>query len=154
MTRKNRVKHSNGYWLIPCPEHPYANNDGYVPEHRLVIETIIGRFVNPKVELVHHKDTNKQNNNPSNLQLVSFKEHRRIHDGWIRQNGKWWKPCKACNRVLLVTARNFHRRRSGKFFHTCVPCARKNALSFYHNNNGMERQRERRRRVANSIDTA
>lgn len=47
-------------------------------EHRIVMEKIIGRKLKSK-ELVHHKDGNKHNNKPSNLQLTNRPGHARIH---------------------------------------------------------------------------
>tara|TARA_R110000868_G_scaffold395048_1_gene666584 strand:- start:21 stop:533 length:513 start_codon:yes stop_codon:yes gene_type:complete len=46
--------------------------------HNLIVEAIIGRrlFVN---ECVHHKDENRSNNDPENLQLMTRSEHARLH---------------------------------------------------------------------------
>jgi len=55
----------------------------------------------PKGCDVHHKDNDKGNFVLNNLELVTFSEHRRIHAGWIRENGKWIKkPCNDCNKIL------------------------------------------------------
>lgn len=59
---------SDGYVLIWIPDHPYATAHGYVREHRLVMENQIGRYLIPG-EVVHHRDKDKQNNDPSNLEL-------------------------------------------------------------------------------------
>lgn len=45
------------------------NNSG-VPVHRAVAAATLGRPLKPR-EVVHHKDRNKQNNSPSNLQVFS-----------------------------------------------------------------------------------
>lgn len=58
----------DGYVLRYTPNHPYANRGGYVREHRLVMEKMIGRHLRPE-EVVHHKDDCTSNNHPSNLQL-------------------------------------------------------------------------------------
>ncbi len=73
-----RVK-SNGYYAVYIPEHPYAFGRGYVYEHRLVVEKQIGRHLMPS-EIVHHKDGNKRNNHPDNLELFSsIAEHKSEH---------------------------------------------------------------------------
>lgn len=54
------------------PSHPSASKGGYVMEHRLVMEKQIGRHLQ-RNEVVHHRDTNRQNNMLSNLELM-FKD--------------------------------------------------------------------------------
>lgn len=61
---------SDGYILIHAPGHQNANAAGYVREHRLVMESMLGRGLDP-TEVVHHRDGDKQNNDPSNLELFS-----------------------------------------------------------------------------------
>ena len=60
----------DGYILLKCPDHPFANSHGYVREHRLVMEAHLGRYLQP-FEVVHHKDDNPQNNSIENLELFS-----------------------------------------------------------------------------------
>jgi len=59
-----------GYILVYAPDHPYKNNhgNGYVFEHRLVMEECLGRYLTRK-EVVHHIDGDRANNNPDNLML-------------------------------------------------------------------------------------
>lgn len=58
----------NGYVLVHAPQHPNARDNGKVLEHRLVMESVLGRYLEPN-EVVHHKDGNKRNNDPSNLEV-------------------------------------------------------------------------------------
>jgi len=71
---------SHGYILIMKKDHPNANSYGYVPEHRLIMEELLGRYLYPE-EIVHHIDENKSNNHPNNLWLFNNKsEHMRFHN--------------------------------------------------------------------------
>jgi len=67
----------NGYFLIRCPDHPKAVN-GYVFEHRLVVEKYLGRTLK-KGEIVHHKNNCPGDNRLENLSLMSQSEHLSIH---------------------------------------------------------------------------
>lgn len=55
-----------GYRYILQPDHPNANGNGYVAEHRLVMEFILGRLLSLE-EVVHHRDHNRLNNFSDNL---------------------------------------------------------------------------------------
>jgi hypothetical protein len=65
-----RMIDKTGYVLILMPDHPEANRHGYIREHRLVMERMIGRLLLP-AEVVHHKDDDRQNNSPDNLELFA-----------------------------------------------------------------------------------
>jgi len=56
----------NGYPIIYRPNHPRCNHDGYIYQHIEVAENKIGRFLKYG-EVVHHRDQNRSNNDPSNL---------------------------------------------------------------------------------------
>lgn len=74
-----RTEHSAGYWQIWKPEHPRADRKGYVYEHIVVMETIVGRYLT-KGEVVHHRDHDRKNNDPGNLELfASHAAHMRTH---------------------------------------------------------------------------
>lgn len=58
----------DGYVYVYQPNHPNTTKSKYVLEHRLVMEKHLGRYLDKK-EVVHHKDSNRLNNNIENLQL-------------------------------------------------------------------------------------
>ena len=63
-----RVRDTDGYILIHRPDHPYATSHGYVREHRLVAEQVLGRYLLPS-EVVHHKNDETADNAPDNLKV-------------------------------------------------------------------------------------
>lgn len=73
-----------GYRLIKAHGHPAVNARGYVFEHRLVMEQVLGRYLTAD-EVVHHKDGDKLNNLPENLELLSQAEHMRLHAPHLQQ---------------------------------------------------------------------
>lgn len=106
--------HAHGYRLIACPNHPYKDKQGYVREHRLVMEAVMGRFLVPGEE-VHHLDGNKQNNDPKNLIYCATKQEHLMK--YHKEGGKktWFKkgqislnkngkeiPCTICGEMIYV----------------------------------------------------
>jgi hypothetical protein len=68
-----------GYILCLKKEHPFSWKQGYIFEHRLVMEAELGRYLLPR-EVIHHIDGDRSNNEIDNLMLFgSWKEHRKYH---------------------------------------------------------------------------
>lgn len=66
-----RVKQTSGYTRIIRPGGKFEY------EHRNKVKA-------PKGLVVHHKDHNKSNNNPDNLQVMTQSEHSKLH--WRERN--------------------------------------------------------------------
>jgi len=64
----------NGYIKEYCPNHPNCDNHGVVPQHRLVMEGMIGRYLEGN-EIVHHLNGVRDDNRPQNLALVKAHSH-------------------------------------------------------------------------------
>lgn len=78
-----------GYKLIRNLDHPYANSDGFVFEHRLIAEKFLlndknsinikgENYLDPKY-VVHHIDFDRQNNEVLNLLIMNRDEHTKMH---------------------------------------------------------------------------
>lgn len=79
-----------GYRMVRNPSHPFCDVDGFVFEHRLVVEEnwltpynsveINGkRYLSPEYE-VHHINGDKLDNTPENLFILTKGLHRTIHN--------------------------------------------------------------------------
>ena len=66
------------YVLIPSPEHPHKNAQGYVYEHRLIMESHLGRYLTPD-EHIHHINLNPSDNRIENLMVVTKRQHQLLH---------------------------------------------------------------------------
>lgn len=76
----------SGYIMILLPTHPYADNRGYVLEHRLVMERHIGRTLLP-TEVVHHINGVVDDNYIENLMLFkNIGYHLNFHLKQRKQN--------------------------------------------------------------------
>lgn len=66
-----------GYIYLRIPTHPNVQSNGYVAEHRFVMEQKLGRYLT-HWEHVHHINRIKHDNRPENLELVNGQTHNLI----------------------------------------------------------------------------
>jgi len=67
-----------GYRFRLNPNHPFATQRGYVREHRLIVERIIGRYLNP-TEVVHHLGLTSDNRPEMLICFANDTAHKRFH---------------------------------------------------------------------------
>lgn len=67
-----------GYVRILLPEHHRADSSGRVYEHIVIAEKKYGRKIYA-TEDVHHKDGDRSNNDPENLEVLSKEKHKLLH---------------------------------------------------------------------------
>lgn len=83
----------------------FINSTGYatvktddgrlVKEHREIYKREIGPI--PDGWHIHHRDEDKLNNRPDNLEALPWPEHKRRHvKHWRDVSGRWWKRCTSC----------------------------------------------------------
>lgn len=114
--KKQKYYAPGGAWMsyrrIHRPEHPRADQAGFVGEHIIIMETKLGRYLEPD-ELTHHKDFHKANNKPSNLQNMTRKEHQQIplmQARFLVENHlmgaffDWWKNFKSMPQTPMQKA--------------------------------------------------
>ena len=77
---KKKYIDQQGYIVIYDPGNPNATTNGWVREHRAIISKLLNRKLK-RNETIHHRDGNKTNNRPDNLELVSVSQHTRLHFG-------------------------------------------------------------------------
>lgn len=67
------------YLYALIPNHPNATKNGYVLEHRAVMEQKLKRYLTAE-EVVHHINKDKHDNSENNLQVMSVSEHASLHN--------------------------------------------------------------------------
>jgi len=108
---------SGGYVFCRTqPKHPKANAKGLYPMHRVVMENILGRPLRDD-EDVHHKNEDKTDNRPENLEALSKSEHVKRH---VRKKTPVSLTCPKCSKVFELPPRYYklrkQRNKSGEIF--------------------------------------
>jgi hypothetical protein len=86
-----------GYVFIKQPNHPFCNKQGYVREHRLVVEKQIGRYLFPK-EKTHHLGAKDDNRPQMLMAFINNGIHMKFH-----YNPSLVKPSE-----IIFDGRNYH----------------------------------------------
>lgn len=87
--KADEKKSHYGYIQVRCLDHPFRDGSDFVFEHRLVAEKHLlteensveidgKRYLSPEY-VVHHKDFDRMNNSPENLQVMKKEEHQALH---------------------------------------------------------------------------
>lgn len=88
------------YVYAYVPSHPNATANGYVLEHRIVMENVLNRLLTPN-EVVHHINENTRDNRAINLKVLSNKEHAKLH-GLLQGKMYVELKCPECNRIFIL----------------------------------------------------
>jgi len=91
----------NGYQRFYDREHPLALADGMVYYHRHIMSIRLGRWLK-FWEIVHHIDGKRDNNDPSNLVILTSAQHHKKHS----KNKKRKVKCASCGKVFGTYKKN------------------------------------------------
>ena len=105
-----KIVKKGDYLYAVVPDHPKATVNGYVLEHRIVMENFIGRTLNSN-EVVHHINKDRHDNRIENLLLLDENEHSKLHakekhDRVIEVILK----CKNCDKEFTLTKREYNSK--------------------------------------------
>jgi len=112
MWKIERIVSKGAYNYAVVIGHPNATINNYVLEHRIVMENFLGRLL-LNTEIVHHKNENKKDNVPTNLEVTSLSEHSSRHGKTGRCMLKI--KCPSCNRTFIKEKRQSHLIKGGIF---------------------------------------
>lgn len=88
-----------GYYYVYSPMHPMSNAAGKVYIHRYIAEQYYGIKLDSTLH-VHHKDNNKLNNEPDNLEILTASEHRKLHSS----GSSYETLCNHCGNMFITYA--------------------------------------------------
>lgn len=119
-----RMISNTGYIMVYCPNHPRASSNGYIAEHIIIAEKVLGKPL-PKGAVVHHIDERRDNNVNTNLIICQDKPyHALIHYRMKAKNNCGhanWIKCVYCKQyddpinILDSGYHKYHRECKNKY---------------------------------------
>ncbi len=88
------------------PPHPRNNSNGLYPLHRVVAENTAGRYLRDS-EVVHHRNGDKNDNTPENLEIMQSSAHSRIH---AKPLAMAEAKCNFCGKVFSIAMSQLRAR--------------------------------------------
>lgn len=96
---------ANGYKTVLANDHPLRDNKSRVREHRLMMESHIGRLLN-RNELVHHLNGDKTDNRIENLAIINQAEHMSLHHKGVKNPKKASRGCRHSEDIVSSTSKD------------------------------------------------
>lgn len=94
---ETRKRSCYGYVMVRVKDHPFADKQGWIFEHRLMAEKYLlndensievngKRYLNP-IYCVHHKNFDRTDNGIENLSVMTNEDHKKLHNK-LNPNGR------------------------------------------------------------------
>jgi HNH endonuclease len=139
---------SGGYVCIKTAGHPRPERDGWIAEHVLVVERILGRYLDSN-HPIHHVNGIKTDNRPENLvvcedpsyHILLHKRARIIEAGGDPETQVL---CGTCHQLKLLN-QDFSPSRVRRRVYTCHACA------YRYKDQARKRRRERNKNEIRSL---
>jgi len=101
-----RKRTPKGYVALCIKSHPNCDQtNGYIFEHRIVMEMQLGRYLEPG-EIVHHKNEVKHDNRITNLELMGHTEHTIMHHTGAKRSNETKKKISASTKSRFQKQEN------------------------------------------------
>ena len=103
-----------GRWYLRDESGYYYNSHTRKRLHQAVWISYNGPI--PKGYEIHHKDLNKENNDISNLECLTKKEHHDLHNALLTEEERQWRRDNIKNNAMPV-ATAWHKSEEGREWH-------------------------------------
>lgn len=115
-----KIVSKGDYNYAVVPEHPNSTINGYVLEHRVVMENYLGRLLDDD-EVVHHVDDNKKHNDIENIELCLKGVHERYH-GIVHGRKMAALKCPECKKIFIRPKNQTFLQKSNEYNCCCHSC--------------------------------
>jgi len=106
-----------GYQSFFDKDHPLSMSNGMVFLHRHVAFIKEGEWLTSK-QHVHHKDGDRGNNDPKNLEIMTASEHKKEHNKIDNKTVK--TNCNVCNKEITLSRTRMNRSEKIYCSHECM----------------------------------
>lgn len=114
MWKIKKLVSKGDYIYAVVPNHPKATKHGkYVLLHRVIMENYLHRMLEDD-EVVHHLNKDRYDNRLSNLELLRYDDHIRLHQ---QEKGRQFVllKCPECNKIFELPRSNSYLNKPSKY---------------------------------------
>lgn len=116
------MKNGDYELVIAPPDFPGKKyRDRYCSKHVFIYWQTYGVVPNSD-EIIHHKDGDRHNNDPKNLELMKRKEHSKMH-GYNRGRKLVELKCIGCEKIFVREKNKSFLQKRGKYSCCCKKCS-------------------------------